>query len=125
MSSLTLSPGAVLALVGDQLDVVEAVVRAVEALAADHEDIAALDGVPLAVGQLDDSRYWPGLGRLHLLAGLAFDVGVQLPGLDGLLDRLVLVVVADLEEGQLALALDRLAVQGLGVEEALMVSPAR
>ncbi|MFI5106108.1 MAG: ATP-dependent DNA helicase RecG, partial [Terriglobales bacterium] len=54
--------------------------------------------------------------RLDLLDRLAFDIGIELPRLHGLLDRLVLVVVGDLIERQLPLAFDRFLIEGLGAE---------
>ena len=73
----------------------------------------------LRVGQPVRQPILARLGRLDLLAGLALRVGVELPGLHGLLDRLVLVVVGDAEQGQFALALDRLLVERLGAEAGL------
>ena len=80
----------------------------------------------LASVSLYDRRYWPGLGGLELLAGLALGVGVELPGLHRLLDRLVLVVVADLIQRQFALALRPACWSSVWARKlALTVSPTR
>ena len=68
---LDLLAGRVFLLVRDELDVVEPVLRAVEALAANHEDVPALDAVTLGVGHLVAQPILAGLGGLHLLVGLA------------------------------------------------------
>ena len=57
------------------------------------------------------------LGGLDLNLGQAFVVGVELPGSDFGLDRLaLLLVVGDLQQPQLAVAFDRLAVEPAGGE---------
>ncbi len=76
--SLTVSPGCVLALVGHQFQVVEAELRAVEALADDGEDVAAFDGVALRRrSALYERRYCPACEAVDLLLGRAFGVGVE------------------------------------------------
>ncbi len=81
----------VLALVGDQLDVVEAEVAAVEALAADREDVAAFDRVLLLVGQLVRQAILPGFAGADLLPGLALVVGVHVPLPHRRFDRLAVL----------------------------------
>ena len=67
-----------------------------------------------------DSRYWPGLGGLDLLLAPALGVGVELPGLDRLLDRLVLLsFVGDLVSVSSPLPSTGLLVERLGVKVGL------
>ena len=70
-SSLTLSPGAYSRLSGISSRSLKRKLLAVEAVAADDEDVAAFDRVLLGVGQLVRQAILPGFARLDLLLGLA------------------------------------------------------
>ena len=67
----------------------------------------------LRVGQLVGQPILARLARGQLLLGLALGVGVEFPGLHGRFDRLAFLV-GNLQERQLAAALDRLAVEPAG-----------
>ena len=105
----------VFALVGDQLDVVEAEVRAVKPLAHHREQIGAFDLVTLSIRQLVRQPILTGGRGLKLLRCRPLSVRVQIPRANLALHRLVLGV-RHLVQRQLTLALDRLVVQRVGVK---------
>ena len=119
-SSLTFSPG-----LYSRLSVISSMSLkrkslAVEALAAHHEDVAALDGVLLAVGQLVRQPILAGLGRLDLLPGPCPRRWCPASRSARPSRPARLVVVADLVERQLALALRPASVERLGLKLALI-----
>ena len=69
----------VLALVGHDLQIVEAEVAAVEAFADDREDVAAFDRVAGRVGHFVGQPVLALLRGLDLQLGAALGVGVELP----------------------------------------------
>ena len=126
----------VFSLVGDQLQMVETELSTVEPAADDGEHVAALDRVFLClfgvflwcgrpgctcrrdacttiVGKFIRNPILPCLRGRHLLLGRAFDVRIYLPRLHRRFDRLP-VLVADLKQAKMALALDRFAVECAG-----------
>src|SRR5436190_3625016 len=106
-------------LVGNQLDVVEAEICSVEALANDGEEVAPFNDMLLAVGELVGEAILPLLRRLDLLLRLSFFARVQIPLLNRRFDRLAVLVVADLEKRERALSLYGFVVEGLGLEARL------
>ena len=99
---------------------------AVEAFAADDEDVAAFDRVLLGVGQLVRQPVLPGFGGRDLLPGLALRVRCRaFQVCTAFSTGLPFSSYVMLVQRQLAFALDRLAVQRLGLEAGLDVSPTR
>ena len=124
---LDLLAGRVLALVGDELEVVEAELAAVEAFADDREEVAAFDRVlrlcrsPCTTGDTGPAR------RPSSAVGLAFGVGVEVPVADFGFDRLAFVlVVGDLEQPSACPCLRPACCRGVWAAKlALIVSPTR
>src|SRR5208283_4722101 len=95
--------GPILLAIRDDLEVIEPERGAVEPLAQDREQVAALDRMSLAVVDRGREPVLAGRRGFDGPAGMTCRVQGQIPALHGRLDRLALGVVADLEQPECAL----------------------